>query len=201
MFWFFIAIFIANLILGLMQAPLFAVIVVNLIIFLIKMYTSLYPFLFEKDPEKVLNFMKNSKQPQFQFYYYFFNDELEEAEERLDKIKSPFYRKLNHVNLLVKRKQYGEAEELARSLKNNMYKWYSLAGIAIEQGDRESYNEYKEKVRNPFYRRLLELEEMVHDGEKERVLAELDHMIPNLRGAKLLSVIQYKQDLLKRDED
>ncbi|GAM12809.1 hypothetical protein [Mesobacillus selenatarsenatis] len=201
MFWFFIAIFIVNLFLGLMQAPLFAVIVVNLIIFLINMYKSFYPFLFEKDPEKVLNFMKNSKQPHFQFYYYVFNDELDEAEERLDKIKSPFHQKLNHVNLLVKREQYDEAEEMAIGLKDNMYKWYSLAGIAIEQGDRESFGEYKEKVRNPFYLRLLELEEMVHDGEKDKVLAELENMIPNLRGTKLLSVIQYKQDLLRRQED
>jgi hypothetical protein len=41
----------------------------------------------------------------------------------------------------------------------------------------------------------------VHDGEKEKVLNELENMIPNLRGAKLLSLIQYKQELLKRHED
>lgn len=200
MFWFFIAIFFANLILGLMQASVWLVILVNLVLLLVSMWKSFYPVFFEKDPEKIMTFMKKSKQPQFQFYYYFFKDELEEAEDRLHKIKSPFYQKLNHVNLLVKRKQYDEAEEMARGLKDNMYKWYSLAGIAIEQEDRESYRNYKEKVRNPFYLRLLELEEMVHDGKKEMVLAELENMIPNLRGVKLLSVIQYKQDLLKRDE-
>ncbi|WP_415813958.1 hypothetical protein [Mesobacillus thioparans] len=144
-------------------------------------------------------FLKKSKQPQFQFYYNFFNDELEKAEDRLNKIKSPFYQKLNHVNLLVKREQFEEAEEMARGLKDNMYKWYSLAGIAIEQGDRESYRKYKEKVKNPFYQRLLELDEMVHDGKKEKVLTELENMIPDLRGMKLLSVIQYKQDLLKKE--
>ncbi|MBT2685046.1 hypothetical protein [Bacillus sp. ISL-37] len=200
MFWFFIVIFFADLFLGLMQAPVWLFILVNLVFLLVFMLKSFYPVLFEKDPDKIMTFMKKSKQPQFQFYYYFFNDELEEAEDRLHKIKSPFYQKLNHVNLLVKREQYDEAEEMARGLKDNMYKWYSLAGIAIEQGDRESYRNYKEKVRNPFYRRLLELEEMVHDGKKEMVLAELENMIPNLKGLKLLSVIQYKQDLLKRDE-
>ncbi|ESU31927.1 hypothetical protein G3A_14020 [Bacillus sp. 17376] len=201
MFWFFIGIFFANLLLGLMQAQVWLVILVNLVIFLVSMFKSFYPVLFEKDPDKIMSFMKKSKQPQFQFYYYFFNDQLDEAEDKLHKIKSPFYQKLNHVNLLGKRKQYDEAEEMARGLKDNMYKWYSLAGIAIEQGNRESYRNYKEKVRNPFYRRLLELEEMVHDGKKEMVLAELESMIPNLRGLKLLSVIQYKQDLLKRNED
>jgi hypothetical protein len=200
MFWFFIGIFFADLLLGLMQAPVWLFILVNLVFLLVFMLKSFYPVLFEKDPEKIMAFMKKSKQPQFQFYYYFFNDEFEEAEDKLHKIKSPFYQKLNHVNLLVKRKQYDEAEEMARGLKDNMYKWYSLAGIVIEQGDRESYRDYKEKVRNPFYRRLLELEEMVHDGKKEMVLSELENMIPNLRGLKLLSVIQYKQDLLKRDE-
>jgi hypothetical protein len=200
MFWFFIVIFFADLLLGLMQAPLWLFILVNLVFLLAFMLKSFYPVLFEKNPDKIMTFMKKSKQPQFQFYYYFFNDELEDAEDRLHKIKSPFYQKLNHVNLLVKREQYDEAEEMARGLKDNMYKWYSLAGIAIEQGDRESYRNYKEKVRNPFYRRLLELEDMVHGGKKEMVLAELENMIPNLRGLKLLTVIQYKQDLLKRDE-
>ncbi|MBT2695612.1 hypothetical protein [Bacillus sp. ISL-55] len=201
MFWFFIAIFFANLLLGLMQAEVWLVIVVNLVLLSVSMWKSIYPVLFEKDPDKIMTFLKKSKQAQFQFYYYFFNDELEEAENRLHKIKSPFYQQLNHVNLLVKRKQYDEADEMARGLKDNMYKWYSLAGIAIEQGNRESYRNYKEKVKNPFYRRLLELEEMVHDGKKEMVLAELEKMIPKLRGLKLLSVIQYKQDLLRRHED
>ncbi|WP_423409039.1 hypothetical protein AABM38_02830 [Heyndrickxia sp. MSNUG] len=199
MLWFFIGLFLIDLLLGFIQAPVWAVILVNLIFILIFMFKSFYPVLFEKDPDKIMNFMKNSKHPHFQFFYYFFNDQLEEAENKMHQVKSPFYKSLNHVNLLVKRKQYGEAEEMARGLKNNMYKWYSLAGIALEQGDRQSYKEYKEKVRNPFYRKLLELDEMVHDGMKEKVLAELDHMIPNLRGSKLLSVIQYKQDVMKRD--
>ncbi|WP_079504908.1 hypothetical protein [Mesobacillus jeotgali] len=197
---FFILIFLADLLLGFMQAPVWAFILVNLIFLLLFMLKSFYPVVFEKDPEKIMNFMKNSKHPHFQFFYYFFNDRLEEAENKLNQIKSPFYRRLNEVNLLVKRKQFSEAEELARGLKDSMYKWYSLAGIAMEQGDRESYQKYKEKVRNPFYRRLLEMDEMVHDGKKEEVLAELDHMIPNLRGSKLLSVIQYKQDISKRHE-
>jgi hypothetical protein len=201
MVWFFIAIFLADLLLGFMHAPVWAFILVNLVFLLISMFKSFYPVLFEKDPEKILNFMKNSKHPHFQFFYYFFIDELEEAEDRLHKIKSPFYQRLSHVNLLVKRKQFDEAEQLASGLKDGMYKWYSLAGIAMEQGDRESYRKYKEKVRNPFHRRLLEMDEMVHDGQKEKVLAELESMIPNLRGSKLLGVIQYKQDLLRRQKD
>ena len=200
MFWFFIGIFFADLLLGFMQAPVWLFILVNLVFLSVAMLKSFYPVLFEKDPDKIMTFMRKSKQPQFQFYYYFFNDQLEEAEDKLHKIKSPFYQKLNHVNLLIKRKQYDEAEEMASGLKDNMYKWYSLAGIAIEQGDRESYRNYKEKVRNPFYQRLLELEEMVHDGKKDMVLAELENMIPPLRGLKLLSVIQYKQDLLRRQQ-
>lgn len=201
MVWFFIGIFLADLLLGFMQAPIGLFILVNLVFILIFMLKNIYPVLFEKNPDKIMDFMKKSKYPQLQFYYYLFNDELEEAEDRLNKIKSPFYRRLNHVNLLVKRKQYDEAEEMARGLKDNMYKWYSLGGIALEQGDRKSFGEYKEKVRNPFYRRLLELDEMVHDGKKEKVLIELENMIPDLRGAKLLSVIQYKEDLLNRDQE
>jgi hypothetical protein len=201
MVWFFIGLFLADLILGFMEAPVWLFILVNLVFILLFMFKSFYPVVFEKDPEKVMNFMKNLKHPHFQFFYYFFNDQLEEAESKMRQIKSPFYKKLNHVNLLVKRKQYDEAEEMAKGLKDNMYKWYSLAGIAIEQGDRESFWKYKGKVRNPFYRRLMELEEMVHDGKKETVLAELDEIIPKLRGSKLLSVIQYKKDLVKRHED
>lgn len=201
MVWFFIGLFLADLILGFMQAPVLLFVLVNLIFILLFMYKSFYPVVFEKDPEKIMNFMKNSKHPHFQFYYYFFNDRLEEAEDKMHQIKSPFYKKLNHVNLLVKRKRYVEAEEMAKGLKDNMYKWYSLAGIAIEQGDRENYRKYKDKVRNPFHRRLLEMDEMVHDGEKETVLAELDDMIPRLRGSKLLSVIQYKKDLVNRRGD
>lgn len=203
MVWFFIGIFLADLFLGFMQAPVWLFILVNLVFIAVFMLKNIYPVLFEKNPEKIMDFMKKSKYPQLQFYYYLFNDELEEAEDRLNKIKSPFYQRLNHVNLLVKRKQYDEAEEMARGLRDNMYKWYSLAGIALEQGDRESFGKYKEKVRNPFYRRLLELDEMVHDGDgkKEKVLVELENMIPDLRGTKLLSVIQYRKDLLKRDQE
>lgn len=166
MVWFFIAIFLADFLLGFMHAPVWAFILVNLIVLLLFMFKSFYPVVFEKDQEKVMNFMKNSKHPHFQFFYYFFNDQLEEAESKMRQIKSPFYKKLNHVNLLVKRKQFDEAEEIATGLKDNMYKWYSLAGISIEQGDRESYRKYKEKVRSPFHRRLLEMDEMVHDGKK-----------------------------------
>ncbi|WP_213371755.1 tetratricopeptide repeat protein [Mesobacillus boroniphilus] len=198
MVWFFIGIFAADLLLGFMQAPVWAFIVVNLIFIGVYMFKSFYPVLFEKNPEKVLNYLKNSKHPHFPFFYYFFNDQLEEAEQKLSQIKSPNYQRLNHVNLLVKRKQYDEAEELAQGLKDNVYKWYSLAGIAIERGDLKSYKIYREKVRNPFYRKLLEMEEMVQDGEKEKVISELENLIPDLRGSKLLSVIEYKQELLKR---
>ena len=199
MIWFFIVIFFADLILGFMQAPVWAVIVVNLIIIGIYMYKSFYPVLFEKNPEKIMDYLKNSKHPHFQFYYYFFNDQLEDAENILPKIKSPNYRQLNEVNLLIKREQYEEAKEQANSLKK--YKWYSLAGIAIEQGERESYKVYKEKEKDPFYRKLLELEERVQEGKKEKVLAEIDNMIPELRGLKLLSITQYKKDLILKGEN
>lgn len=198
MVWFFIGIFLADLLLGFMQASIWAFIVVNLIFLGVFMFKSFYPILFEKNPEKVMEYLKKSKHPHFQFFYYFFNDQLDEAENKLHQIKSPNYKRLNHMNLLVKRKQFDEAEEMAKGLKDNVYKWYSLAGIAIEQGDVESFATYKEKVRNPFYRKLLEMEERVQDGKKEEVISELEKMIPNLRGSKLLSVIQYKQDLLKR---
>ena len=55
---------------------------------------------------------------------------------------------------------------------------------------------YKEKEKNPFYRKLLELEEMVREGKKEKALSEIDNMIQELRGLKLLSVTQYKKNLL-----
>lgn len=199
MVWFFVVIFFVNLLLGFMQASIWAVIVVNLIIMGISMYKSFYPVLFEKDPEKIMEFLKNSKHPHFQFYYYFFNDQLDEAENKLHQIKSPDYKNLNEVNLLIKRKQFDEAKEKAHSVKK--YKWYTLAGIAIEQGDRESFKEYKEKVTEPFYRKLLEMEEQVQDGKKEKVISEIENLFPNLRGLKLLSVIQYKKDLLSRHGD
>lgn len=199
MVWFFIGIFLADLVLGFMQAPVWAFIVVNVIFIGVYMFKSFYPVLFEKNPEKVMSYLKNSKHPHFQFAYYFFNDELEEAENKLHQIKSPNYKRLNHVNLLAKRKQFAEAEEMAKGLKDNVYKWYTLAGIAIEQGDRELYQTCKEKVRDPFYRKLMEMEELVQDGEKEKAISELDHMIPGLRGSKLLSVIHYRQELLKRE--
>ena len=198
MVWFFIGIFLADLLLGFMQAPVGAFIVVNLLFIVIFMIRSFYPILFEKNPEKVMKYLENSKHPHFQFFYYFFNDQLDEAENTLHQIKSPNYKRLNHVNLLVKKKQFEQAEEMAKGMKDNVYKWYTLSGIAIEQGELESYATYKEKVRNPFYRKLLEMEKRVHDGNVEEVIIELEEMIPNLRGSKLLSVIQYKQDLLKK---
>jgi hypothetical protein len=41
--------------------------------------------------------------------------------------------------------------------------------------------------------------ERVHEGKKDDVISELEILISGLKGTKLLSVIQYKQDLLKRD--
>ena len=199
MFWFFIVIFFADLILGFTQSPIWAVILVNLIIFGIYMYKSFYPVIFEENPEKIMDFLKNSKHPYYQFYYYFYMDQLEEAENKLHKIKSPNHRQLNEVNLLIKREQYEEAKEKANSLKK--YKWYLLAAIAIEQGDRESYKVYKEKEKDPFYRKILEMEEMVREGKKEQVIIKLDNMLPKLRGFKLLSLTYYKKDLLSRSEE
>ena len=71
MFWFFIVIFFADLLLGFMQAPVWAVIVVNLIIMGIDKYKSFYTVLFEKDPERIMEYLKNSKHPHYQFYFYF----------------------------------------------------------------------------------------------------------------------------------
>lgn len=167
-----------------------------LILFVIGiLYLTMYPILFERDIEKVKGFLKKSNQAYYQFIYYLFDGDEEEAANQIQKIKNKQLKNINHVLLLTKQKKYEEAKQMLSYSKDNVYKWYYGAVIALEQGNKEDYELYKSKIKEPLYLFFLELEEMVKDGKKEQVIPLLNDKMKELRGLKLLTAAHYKKEI------
>jgi hypothetical protein len=76
-------------------------------------------------------------------------------------------------------------------------KWYALSDIAINEGDVEAFKHNKEKITDIFFLNILEIDQAVYDGKKGVAVALLDHMIPKLRGYKLLTAVQYRKQILE----
>lgn len=150
---------------------------------------SYYPVLFERDVDKIMNFLRKSKQAHYRFIYHFFNGDAEEAEKALFRIRSNQMKVISYLMLLSKQKRYNEVKKLLYQMKDNVYKWYYGAAIALQLGDHSTYEHYKARVKDPVYRTWLEAEEKVREGKKEKALNLLDEQIPKLRCLKLLPAI------------
>ncbi|SFA87006.1 MULTISPECIES: hypothetical protein [unclassified Bacillus (in: firmicutes)] len=155
------------------------------------------PLLFGKDTEKMVLYLKNSKQAYLQFLYHIFHDDLESAERPLMKVKSKVHRRIGEVMIFSKQKRYDEAKQAISEMKDNYVKWYYRAAIALEERDYDTYRECLPKINNETYRILIEAEEKRTYGHIEEALKIVKLQIPKLRGIKLLSAVHYLDELEK----
>ncbi|MGW6382980.1 hypothetical protein [Peribacillus butanolivorans] len=84
-------------------------------------------------------------------------------------------------------------------MKDNKDKSYYGAVISLHEGNQNSYNSYKEQIKDTVYLSWLEAEELVLEGNKNEAIAILDEQIKHLRGLKLLSAVHYR-DSMTQDE-
>jgi len=142
-----------------------------------------------------LKYLKKSKHPHYQFTYHFFHDDFDAAEKDIDKIKSKQLKNIDQIILLTRQDRFAEAKTLLPQLKDNMYKWYYSAVIALGEKDLEAFRHFKGMVKDIYYHKVLELEEKVMAGKISEAKSELEDLIKGQRGLKLISALMYKKDL------
>ncbi len=153
------------------------------------------PLLFGRDTEKMMTFLKKSKRPYFQFLYHFLNYDLSEAEKAMGKIRSGKLKRIIEMMLLIEQKQFGKAKELLGQIGENNAKWYSFAYIAMSESDTEALKQHKEKIKDIYLLKTLDVDQAIYDGKREEAVAMLDAMIPKLKGYKLLSAVQFRKQI------
>lgn len=196
----YIVLFILAFILSLLDAPLWNSILIFIIFVLYYLTTQFYPLLFEKNVDKILDFLKKSKNKQHQFTYQFMKGNTYEATQLLEQIKPKSSRNISAILLLTKQERYDEANNLLPELKDNEYKWYYGAIISLRLGKFELYEDYKARVKNPINHSWIEMEKLLSEGKKAEVLSLLDKQLLTLRGLRLLSAYHYKKEITQEVE-
>jgi hypothetical protein len=193
MIWFLLLVLIFAFLIGFFQIPIwimFSGVAVMLVFSLIR-----NPLLFGRDTEKIIAYLKKSRRPYMQFLYHFGNYDLPEAEKEMGKIRSEKSKRIAEMMLRMEQKQFGKAKELLRQMGGNNSKWYALAYIAMSEGDTEAFKQQKEKIKDNFLLKTLEVDQVVYDGNREEAVAMLEAMIPKLKGFKLLSAVLYRKHI------
>jgi len=198
MTWYYITIFIAAVLLGIFQAPIWLIIIVLLGLSLISLSQQLYPVLLETKTDKILSYLKKSKLPYYQFIYQFFEGSTEEMEDALQKIRAKDQKKIAEVLFLLKQEKYSEAESTLLELNNNDFKTYHSAIVYLHLGNEKAYNDNKWKIKDTNYQTLLQVTELELEDKIEEAITILDRQIPSLKGLKRLSFIQYQKELLAK---
>lgn len=198
MTWYYITIFIAAVLLGIFQAPIWLIIIVLLGLSLISLSQQLYPVLQETKTDKVLSYLKKSKLPYYQFIYQFFEGSTEKMEAALQKIRSNNQKKIAEVLYLLKQEKYSEAESTLLELTNNDFKTYHSAIVYLHLANETAYNDNKSKIKDPHYRMMLQAAKLEHEEKLDEAIAIMDQQIPSLKGLKRLSAVQYQKDLLAK---
>ncbi|AXN40685.1 hypothetical protein CN689_25865 [Peribacillus butanolivorans] len=199
MIWAFIIFFLATFAMGVIGAPqcgLFVLLFLFLAYLFIFYY---YPVLFGKNADKIKQYLRKSKISNYHFIYQLLYSNEAEAEKTLNRIKQKTARNHANVMLLTKQKKYKEAKAHLSKMKDNKDKSYYGAVISLHEGNQNSYNSYKEQIKDTVYLSWLEAEELVLEGYKNEAIAILDEQIKHLRGLKLLSAVHYR-DSMTQDE-
>ena len=195
MIWFLLLVVLFAFIMGFFQVPIwimYGVLVVALVLILFR-----NPLLFGKDAEKIMGYLKKSKAPHLQCLYHFLNGDLSAAEQIIGKIRSKKSKQSCELMLMMERKQYEKAKELLTQMSGHKTKWYALADIAINEGDRESFNQHKEKIKDAFLLHMLKVDQAVYVQKKDEAIELLNKIIPKLQGLKLLTAVQYRKHILE----
>ncbi|TRZ37359.1 hypothetical protein CEQ21_18060 [Niallia circulans] len=183
---------------GWFNVPAVYVGITYIIFIFLFLYRAMYPFLFEKRVDKILQTLNNARNPQHQFLYYLFQDDLNKAEEQLQKIRSPQAAVGLRFLLLSKQERFTEAQELLPSLNNRKQKAYYSAAIALEFDDYKVYEQNKQQIHDDLLLFFLEVEMLAKKGQVHAAIKKLDEKIPSLKGLKLLSAVQEKKELEKK---
>jgi len=183
---------------GWFELPVFYVAIIYILFIGLFIFRALFPFIFEKRVDKILQALNRSRSPQQQFLYYLFQDDLEKAEEQLKKIRSRQAAVISQVLLLSKQERFNEAKELLPSLKDGKHKAYYTAAIALELGCLEDYEQNKQLIQDDLLLFHLEVAYISKNGQIDKAIKKLDEKIPSLKGMKLLATIQERTALKKR---
>ncbi|WP_154663493.1 hypothetical protein [Neobacillus dielmonensis] len=142
-------------------------------------------------------YLRKSKAQYLQFLHHFLQGDLSAAEHAAGNIRSKKTKQIALSMLLMERKQYGKAKELLQKMGGHKTKWYALSDIAINEGDVGAFEANRAKISDTFFINMLEVDQAVYAGEKEKAVMLLENMIPKLRGYKLLSTAQYRKQILE----
>lgn len=195
MIWFFLFVVLFAFLMGIFEVSIWIMYGVLLVVLIFILFRN--PLLFGKNPEKMMTYLKKSKSPQMQFLYHSLHRDLEAAEKAMAKIRSKKVIQHSETMLLIERKEFEKAKELLSKMAEHKTKWYSLADIAINEGDVEALKQNKEKLTDSFFLNMLEVDQAVYDKKEEQAVALLDNMLPKLRGYKLLAADQYRKQILE----
>ncbi|CEG27271.1 hypothetical protein [Bacillus sp. B-jedd] len=198
LFWY-ISLFFIALTLGLLDvSPIvtFAIIAIYIIV----STPFVIPIIWSKDTEKMKNYLKKSRNAYYKFLYRFLTGDYEEASMITGNMRNGKMKDMANVMLFIHQKRHTEAKPILEKMKESLFKNYYLAAVSCEEGNLEAYNTYKNNVRDSDYRKWLEVEEAVRAGGKVEALKMLDEQIGRLRGAKLLSAVHYRDELLKKKD-
>ncbi|MDE3839045.1 hypothetical protein C0966_06625 [Bacillus methanolicus] len=72
MVWLFLLLLIASFFMGVFDVPQWIFLLVFIPFVSALLYMSYYPVLFERDVDKIMNFLRKSKQAHYRFIYHFF---------------------------------------------------------------------------------------------------------------------------------
>lgn len=186
---------IISFIMGLVGAPAGVMFIVFILFIAAVMYMTLYPALYEKNIQKIMNFLKKSKNEHNQFLFHLYNGNLKEADKAIKTIKNEQLQYYAKLALLINQNKIAEAKEYLEKLRDDEFKYYYTAALALEENDFSTYEENIVNIKDPLHKTFLTIEKKIRTGQKQEGLAMLDQQLKKLRGLKLLSAVQYKKEV------
>lgn len=191
----YLLLFISVIVLQVLAVPTILLYIITTVLIFIILYTTLKPILFEKDYTKVLEFLKKSKNPMYQFIYYYFHKQYVEAEQINLKIRSKKAREINQIAVLTAQNDFKKAKELAYSLKDDEEKYSILASIALETKDKKLWEEYHSKVKKKQNKEYLSIYEFAYNGKKKQALEAINKRIERSKGIQLVVEVQLRNSI------
>ncbi|WP_318502853.1 hypothetical protein [Bacillus sp. T3] len=195
MVWLFTLLIFISFIMGLLNAPSWIMFIVFIIFIAAVMYMTLYPALYEKNIDKIMNYLKKSKNEHNQFLFHLYCGNLAEAEKAVKTIKNEQLQHFANMALLINQNKLTEAKKYLPKLMDNEFKSYYCAMLALKDNDLTTFEENLANIKDPLHRSYLDIEKLMHSGKKQEAFAMLEEQIRKLRGLKLLSAVQYKKEM------
>ena len=194
----YLLLFIAVVGLQLLAVPAIILYITTTAILVLILYVTLKPILFEKDYLKVLEFLKKSKNPSYQFLYLYFEKRYDEAEQYIPRVKPKKVQDFHRIAILSTKNKFKEAKELALSLKDSEDKFFYLCLIALELKDKKMLEEYRPKLKRALNKQYLTIYELYYNGKKKEAFEYINRRISRTKGFQLLMDVQLKNELMTK---